>query len=146
MNMPIAEINRRQEQTQAFAALQVMPVANITEQSDASRLDTYLSPSEMLDHRFALQNGSHKDVKQYLVYFNHLMAFFVDGSHCGLKQASQFVAYAGQKELPESIVLKENNVHIEVILNTAKGAEDIKIELVSQDTFTAPSGEDYVVE
>lgn len=155
MNMPIADINRRQ--TKSVTSAQVLPFAKMRRQTDASMLASELKSSlnkyDMLNQHFALQNGSHEDVKQYVVYFCHLMAFFADGSHCGLEQPKQFVALSGHKEAPESIVLKEGNVHIELVLkghtssdSLNEDATGIRIEFPTQETFTSTSGEDYLVE
>jgi malate synthase len=78
------------------------------------------------------------------------MAFFADGSHCGLDKPKQFVAYLGYNETPESIVLKEDGVHIELVLNTRsianKDGAAKRIEFPAQTTFTSTTGDDYVVE
>ena len=109
--------------------------------------------SAMLDERFPLDKGTHADVKQYVVYFRHIMAFFKDGSHCGLAQPKQFVALCGHKETPESIVLKDNNLHVELKFNRngsrgkhhLAGIQDIQMEFVTQREFTAPDGEEYII-
>ncbi|MFT6267506.1 MAG: malate synthase [Alphaproteobacteria bacterium] len=150
MNMPIADINRRYIQTQSLAAEPVLSVVKMSPKINSSVLESYRNPYEMLDQYFTLQDGSHKDVKQYVIYFCHVMAFFADGSHCGLAQPKQFVAFLGYKDSPESIVLKENNTHIEVILNahnnTNQRGTDIQIEFPSQCDFNSAAGEDYFVE
>lgn len=69
---------------------------------------------QMLDEVFPLSKGKHEDVTSYLVYYNHLLAVFADGSQSGLKTPSQFVALSGHKETPTSVVLKNNHLHVEI--------------------------------
>jgi malate synthase len=152
MNMPILDTNRRQIQTSLFVAEPVLSVVKVDKQTHSNVLKSYLNPTEMLDKHFALQDGSHKDVKQYVIYFHHVMAFFADGSHCGFEQPKQVVAFSGYKDTPQSIVLKENNIHIEVVLNAHSNmskanqeSRDIQIEFPRQCTFTSTAGEDYFV-
>lgn len=145
MNMPTAAVNRLETEKSSFVPELMTTFGETHQDINAELINNCLEPSDILDQHFALQNGSHKDVKQYLVYFCHIMAFFADGSHCGLAQPKQFVAFLGCKESPESIVLKENNVHIELILNNRSGAT-MHIEFPAQSTFTSKSGDDYVVE
>lgn len=150
MNMPIADIKQTEIKKHNLASVSAMRFAN-TLPNDGS--DISLKPSEILDQNFPLQNGSHKDVKEYLIYFCHVMAFFEDGSHCGLAYSKQFVAFSGHKEKPESIVLKGNNRLIEVILKhrgnnnqARKNGTPVSIEYPSRCTFTAVNGDDYIVE
>jgi malate synthase len=147
MNMPIAAVNRLEIEKQSFMPELVTTFSETRQPINSDLINNCLEPSEILDKHFALQNGSHKDVKQYIVYFCHIMAFFADGSHCGLTQPKQFVAFLGCKETPESIVLKENNVHIELVLNTHtnRGKSAIHIEFPEQMTFTSKTGDDYFV-
>ena len=73
---------------------------------------------QYLDEHCSLDQGSHTQVTHYLVYYNHLMAFFADGSHCGLKQPKQFVALCGHRDDPTAILLKKKDeLHIELSFN-----------------------------
>ncbi|GBL03840.1 hypothetical protein [Glaciecola sp. KUL10] len=74
---------------------------------------------DILDQRFPLTEGSHKQVKNYVVYYHHLLAFFADGSQSGLQNPSQFVALSGHKCSPNSILLKESGLHVEIILDAS---------------------------
>jgi malate synthase len=145
MNMPIAAVNRLEVEKRSFVPQLVTTFDETHQHVNSDLINSCLEPSEILDQHFALQNGSHKDVKQYLVYYCHIMAFFADGSHCGLAQPKQFVAFLGCKETPESIVLKENNVHIELVLNSRSDLAT-HIDFPTQSTFTSKSGDDYFVE
>ena len=81
-----------------------------------------------LDQHFALETGSHADVKNYVVYYHHLLAFFEDGSQSGLVNPVQFVALCGHKCAPDSIVLKRGDMssHVEIAINRKgnRGAKD----------------------
>ena len=81
-----------------------------------------------LDKHFALASGSHSDVKNYVVYYHHLLAFFEDGSQAGLANPSQFVALCGHKCSPDSVVLQQSpeGLHVELIFdrNGERGAKD----------------------
>ena len=69
---------------------------------------------DFLDNTFPLDEGSHHDVTSYVVYYHHILAFFADGHQTGLKTPCQFVALNGQKAEPESILLKNNGLHVEI--------------------------------
>lgn len=79
-----------------------------------------------LDKSFPLQQGSHKDVSSYVVYYQQLLAFFADGSTSGLQQPVQFVALSGHREQPNSLVFNNNGRHIELVLNRTgiNGSQD----------------------
>lgn len=91
---------------------------------------------QFLDNVFPLQQGSHADVANYLVYFNHLLAIFADGSKCGLQNPGQFVALSGAKSNPESILLKHSGLHVELRIDHQgdmgsqdfSGIDDIQLE------------------
>ncbi len=108
---------------------------------------------QFLDKVFPLSKGSHKDVRSYVVYYQHLLAFFEDGSQAGLKNPKQFVALSGHKEDPTSVVLKnDQGFHVEVIFNPngKRGAkdkasiDDIQVETRStnQEDFTLATTSD----
>ncbi|MFT6269836.1 MAG: malate synthase [Alphaproteobacteria bacterium] len=89
-----------------------------------------------LDENVPLAQGSHKDVKSYVVYYHHLLAFFEDGTQTGLETPCQFVALCGHKCEPDSILLKHNGLHIELVIdsngsigkNDKAGIQDIRLE------------------
>ncbi|MCC5826332.1 malate synthase [Alkalimonas sp.] len=121
----------------------------------------------LLDKLFPLTEGSHRDVCQYEVYYQHLLAYFADGRKAGLQQPGQFVALCGRKSAPDAIVLEHDGRHVEISLghcehSDSAGINDIQIELPEQHTwfslvhgrqfaatskqFTAPDGEDYRID
>ncbi len=91
---------------------------------------------DLLDEHFPLAQGSHKDVKSYVVYYHHLLAFFDDGSQTGLATPCQFVALCGHKCDPESILLKHNKLHLEIVFDRSgsigstdkAGIQDMRLE------------------
>ncbi|MDP5252778.1 MULTISPECIES: malate synthase G [unclassified Vibrio] len=89
-----------------------------------------------LDQVFPLHNGSHQDVTSYVLYYHHLLAFFSDGSKSGLKSPKQLVAFNGRHCQPESLVLKNHGLHVEIQFDASgvngsrdrAGINDIVIE------------------
>ena len=89
-----------------------------------------------LDEHFPLAEGSHKNVKNYVVYYHHLLAFMENGTQSGLETPCQFVALCGHKCEPDSIVLKHNKLHVELVFdrngsigkNDTAGIQDIRLE------------------
>jgi malate synthase len=74
--------------------------------------------NEFLDRVCPLAHGSHRDVQSYVVYYQHLLAFFHDGQQSGLRQSVQLVGLNGPKEAPSSILLKaDSGRHIELIFD-----------------------------
>ena len=69
---------------------------------------------EMLDSVFPLVSGSHATVKTYLVYFDHLLAIQADGTSTGLASPSQFVEAGGCEECPQSVLLQNGTLMIEI--------------------------------
>jgi malate synthase len=91
---------------------------------------------DFLDDIFPLAKGSHKDAICYLSYYQQLLVYMEDGSSCGLKNPKQFVGINGPKDSPESILLRNNGLHVELCFDKSgsvgsrdkAGIEDIAIE------------------
>ena len=91
---------------------------------------------DFLDATFPLDEGSHHDVTGYMVYFQNLMVVLADGTTTGLANPKQFAALAGPRDNPCSIVLRNQDLHIELQLDRngkngsrdLAGLEDIQIE------------------
>jgi len=89
--------------------------ANLSLENGNQKLDI---AKRYLDEHCPLDNGSHLQVTHYIVYFNHMMAFFADGTHCGLKSSKQFVALCGHRDDPSAILLKKDDgLHVEITFN-----------------------------
>ena len=67
-----------------------------------------------LDQSFPLAEGSHASATAYLVYFDHLLVIQADGSATGLSNPSQFVEAGGNEESPQSILLSNNGLQVEI--------------------------------
>lgn len=67
-----------------------------------------------LDKSFPLAEGSHAAATAYLVYFDHLLIIRADGSTTGLSSPSQFVEAGGNEESPQSILLENNGLQVEI--------------------------------
>ncbi|MCF1426622.1 MAG: malate synthase [Shewanella sp.] len=100
------------------------------------------SARRFLDEHCPLEQGYHQDVTSYVVYYQHLLAFFADGSQSGLKTPSQFVALSGHKDEPSALVLKVGEVHIEISFDrtdrnpNAAHIEDIQVETSLTQSIT----------
>lgn len=119
---------------------------NILKSLNDKRMQELMTYSKtFLDKVFPLQNGSHKEVSSYVIYYKHLLAFFPDGSKSGLQNPSQFVALSGHKSEPTSIVLKSGEFHVEMIFNKngARGMKDLAgIDDVQVETTKAHFGQE----
>jgi malate synthase len=71
-----------------------------------------------LDASFPLAKGSHVDAKAYRVKNGHLAVTLPSGE-TGLKAAAQFAGYNGAPEHPTAILLKNHNLHAELVINPA---------------------------
>jgi malate synthase len=99
-----------------------------------------------LDKVFPLEQGSHKDVLSYVVYYQHLLAFLKDGSNSGLADPTQFVALCGSKQKPQSVLLRGEGRHVELIFCRSgqhgardnAGIEDIQLEIAAEQAELSP--------
>ena len=89
-----------------------------------------------LDKNFPLTNGSHKDVVSYKIINNALTITLGDSSSTRLENIDQYIGYQGDIKNPNCILLKNNNLHIELLIdkngnigaNDSAGINDIIIE------------------
>ncbi|MCW8345916.1 hypothetical protein MD535_07835 [Vibrio sp. ZSDZ65] len=104
------------------------------------QLEKQTKAKQLLDTLFPLDNGSHEDVVSYEIDYRHVLAYFKNGQHSGLKQAKQFIAYVGDKCAPESILFRdESGTHVEVTMGCRQGTgylELVEIEDVQLETCT----------
>lgn len=70
----------------------------------------------LLDSHFPLNEGSHREVTQYRVYFDCLLAHLKSGRCVGLSNPSAFLEFGGDRECPSSIILKNAEQQIELTL------------------------------
>ena len=67
-----------------------------------------------LDESTPLSSGSYKDVTGFKVNDGNLEISKSDQTSGGLEDDSQFIGYKGDPDNPSSILLKNNNLHIEI--------------------------------
>ena len=117
----------------------------ISEDGNAKKTNSY-NPSrgkkvveygrDFLDKNFELDNGSHKNVNTYEIENGNLLIRSEDSVVTKLSDTNQYVGYQGSENNPECILLKNNNLHVEILINkngnigsTDKaGIDDIIIE------------------
>lgn len=68
---------------------------------------------QFLDDNFALASGSYNDVTGFKVV-NGTLEVAQGDSSTQLQDASKFVGYVGEEESPSGILLKNNNLHVEI--------------------------------
>ncbi len=69
---------------------------------------------DFLDRSIPLEVGSHSYVVRYKVKGNRLIAVMGDGTQTGLGHRERFAGYAGDPNKPDAILLRHNDLHIEV--------------------------------
>ena len=72
---------------------------------------------EFLDETAPLENGSWNEISGMKVKDNDIV-FFVDKKEIFLKNKDQFIGYNGEKEKLTSILLKNNNLHIDILIDS----------------------------
>jgi malate synthase len=115
---------------------------------------------EFLDSAAPLNGVSHREVTQYSIsnvsVGNTLTATLTNGEEVTLMDSTQFIGYHGEASSPSCILLKHNNLHIEIQIdpNTpigrvdAAGIKDVVVEAAlttimdCEDSVAAVDGED----
>jgi len=70
--------------------------------------------SAMLDEMVPLASASHSEVVQYAVDESGLIATLASGETDRLRQPEQYVGFKGDRVAPDSLLLKNNGLHIEL--------------------------------
>ena len=110
-----------------------------------------------LDANFPLATGSHKDAQAYRVKNGHLAVTLPSGE-TGLKDGAKFVGFNGDASHPTAILLKNHNLHAELVINPqnaigkddAAGVADIVLEsaistiMDCEDSVAAVDAQDKV--
>src|ERR1700745_59845 len=112
----------------------------------------------LLDTAVPLANGSHQDALAYSVEGGALLVRLKDGACIGLARAQQFVGYRGEPAAPSVLLLRNNNLHIEIKIDRGglvgrddpAGITDIVLEAAVttimdlEDSVAAVDAEDKV--
>ncbi|SJZ99721.1 malate synthase [Vibrio cincinnatiensis] len=142
MNMLTFDKTDIQQQNKPFIAEAVFAVETI---SANLQREKQLRAKQLLDRLFPLERGSHQEVTSYVIDYHHVLAYFKNGQHTGLKLPKQFIAYTGGKEQPCSILFRDGNgSHVEVLLGYQRGTgciELINIDDIQLETCTVLSQE-----
>ena len=72
---------------------------------------------DFLDERIPLAQTSWKNVSKFKIEENKLV-IFSESKKYFLKNNEQFIGYKGDKENPNSILIKNNNLHIDILINS----------------------------
>lgn len=111
-----------------------------------------------LNNAVALDGASHKDVTNYAIVDGTLQATLVNGETTTLAAPEKLVGYQGTAEAPTAILLKNNDIHIEIQIDRnhpigkddAAGVKDIILEsaittiMDCEDSIAAVDAEDKV--
>ncbi|WP_112942588.1 MULTISPECIES: malate synthase G [unclassified Rhizobium] len=81
---------------------------------------------DFLDNAVPLVDWSWKDVAGLVIKDGALAISSTDGEHVALKDASHFAGYLGDAAAPTNILLKNNGIHIDIVIDagTAIGKTD----------------------
>lgn len=81
---------------------------------------------EVLDQAAPLAAGSHADATAYQVEGGQLVVQLKGGKSSGLKDPAKFVGYQGEAGTPSSVLLKNNGLHLDIVIDkkSAIGATD----------------------
>ena len=110
-----------------------------------------------LDETIPLSNTSWKDISKIMIKENNVL-FITANKENFLKDKSQFIGFNGDKDRPSSILVKNNNLHIDVIINPdhiigksdKASISDVVLEsalstiIDNEDSVAAVDGEDKV--
>ena len=111
----------------------------------------------LLDKIFPLEEKSWKEISKIKIK-NENLVLIINEKEFFLKNKNQFLGFNGDKEKPKSILLKNNNLHIDIIIdhNSMIGKEDkanisdvviesaISTIIDNEDSVTAVDAEDKV--
>lgn len=111
-----------------------------------------------LNNAAPLANGSHVGTQAYVVENGQLVVTLADGSKTGLAQPEKFIGYRGEACAPTAILLKNNALHIEILIDAtgvvgqtdSAGIQDLIVEAAittimdCEDSVAAVDAEDKV--
>ena len=91
---------------------------------------------ELLDRHTPLASGSHRDAISYRVADGQLQVGLADGSQAALATPAQFAGWQGDAGQPSAVLLKHNDLHLEIQIDPASpigrtdaaGVKDLVLE------------------
>jgi len=112
----------------------------------------------VLDRAVPLATGSHHDAVKYVLRDGHLVVSLEGGRETGLKDSGKLVGFTGPAEQPESILLVNNGLHLEIQIDPSHpigktdpaGVKDVVVEAAlttimdCEDSVAAVDAEDKV--
>lgn len=116
MNSPL------QNHIQGLNKEQLSTASNVTAVSAASEMNAFL------DSEFPLNNGSHRDVNAYAMYYENLVVYLSNGIVTGLKNPSEFIEVFGRKSAPEGIILQNDQFQTEIEFDPCGRAKSISCQ------------------
>ena len=130
-------------------------IGNTFDEERAKKVITFVR--EFLDKVFTLATGSWKDVRKIEVV-DEKLSLSLNDRKTFLKDENQFIGFNGDKSSLKSVLLKNNNLHFDIIINpensigkTDKASiSDFIVEsaistiIDNEDSVTAVDGEDKV--
>ena len=72
---------------------------------------------KFLDNTVPIANSSWKDISDIIITEENVI-FLTEGKSNYLKDKKQFIGFNGKKNKPTSILLKNNNLHIDILINS----------------------------
>ncbi len=114
---------------------------------------------EVLDQSVPLRSGSHVDAVAYTVKEGQLAVKLNNGLETSLVTPKKFVGYTGTEQKPDSILIKNNGLHIEIQIDSTSaagqsdsaGIKDLLMEAAltaimdCEDSIAAVDAEDKVL-
>ena len=114
---------------------------------------------DLLDTHLPLLQASHRQVTQYAIDDGQLVCTLENGHLALLADSAQFIGYQGDATAPKTILLKHNNLHLELHVDRQHiigasdlaGVKDIVMEAAvstimdCEDSVTAVDAEDKVI-
>lgn len=115
--------------------------------------------ADFLDSAAPLVSGSHADVSGYTISAGSLQVDLANGSQVGLRDAEKFKGYTGAENAPDTVLLCNNGMHIELQIDRAhqigkdspSGVKDVLLESAlttiqdCEDSVAAVDAEDKVL-
>jgi len=111
-----------------------------------------------LDEHFALNKASYLDVSSFCIKEGYLEVGLNNGESVSLQNTEQFQGYQGAADQPSAVLLKNNNLHVEIQIDPGHsvgatdpaGIKDVLLESAittiqdCEDSVAAVDGEDKV--